>query len=79
MLECKIEIVVDNIQSKDACTIIQVLEPDNVKFPKGSSMDIKNINDKLVIIFKSSKGMKNLIGSVDEVLGHIQVALGVMK
>jgi hypothetical protein len=57
----------------------KALEPDNVNFPEGVSLYVENIDNKLVFNFESKKNMKQLIGTVDEVMEHIQVALKVIE
>ena len=55
------------------------MEPDNVNFPEGLSLYVENIDNKLVFNFESEKNMKHLIGTIDEVLEHVQVALKVIE
>jgi hypothetical protein len=50
-----------------------------VDFPEGLSLYVENIDNKLVFNFESKKNMKHLIGTIDEVLEHIQVALKVIE
>jgi hypothetical protein len=57
----------------------KALEPDNVDFPDGLSLNVENIDNKLVFNFESKKNMKQLISTVDEVMEHIQVALKVIE
>jgi len=57
----------------------KALEPDNVNFPEGLSLYIENIDNNLVFNFESKKNMKQLTGTVDEVMEHIQVALKVIE
>jgi hypothetical protein len=57
----------------------KALEPDNVNFPEGLSLNVENIDNKLVFNFESKKNMKQLTGTVDEVMEHIQVALKVIE
>jgi hypothetical protein len=57
----------------------KALEPDNVNFPEGLSLYVENIDNKLVFNFESKKNMKQLTGTVDEVMEHIQVALRVIE
>jgi hypothetical protein len=57
----------------------KALEPDNVNFPEGLSLYVENIDNKLVFNFESKKNMKQLTGTVDEVMEHIQVALKVIE
>jgi len=43
------------------------------------SLYVENIDNKLVFNFESKKNMKQLIGTVDEVMEHVQVALKVIE
>ena len=78
-LTCQVEIVLNNISKKKAETVKKALEPDNVNFPKGLSLYVENIDNKLIFNFESKQNMKQLVGTVDEVLEHIQVALKVIE
>ena len=77
-LTCQVQITLNNISEKKAETVKKALEPDNVNFPKGLSLCVENIDSKLVFNFESKENMKQLIGSVDEVLEHIQVVIKVI-
>jgi len=76
---CQIQVVLNNIAKEKAETIKKALEPDNVNFPEGLSLYVENIDNKLVFNFESKKNMRHLIGTVDEVVEHIQVALRVIE
>jgi soluble cytochrome b562 len=78
-LTCQMEISLNNISKEKAETVKKALEPDNVDFPEGLSLFVENIDNKLVFNFQSEKNMKHLIGTVDEILEHIQVALKVIE
>lgn len=78
-LTCQVQVILDNISKEKAETVKKALEPDNVNFPEGLSLYIENIDNKLVFNFESKKNMKQLIGTVDEVMEHIQVALKVIE
>ena len=78
-LTCQVQIILDNISKEKANTVQKALEPDNVNFPEGLSLQIENIDNKLVFNFESKKNMKQLIGTIDEVLEHVQVALKVIE
>jgi len=77
-LTCQIQISLNNIAKEKAKTVKKALEPD-VNFPEGLSLNIENMDNKLVFNFESKKNMKHLIGTVDEVMEHIQVALKVIE
>lgn len=78
-LTCKVQVILSNISKEKAETVKKALEPDNVNFPEGLSLYVENIDNKLVFNFESKKNMKQLTGTVDEVMEHIQVALRVIE
>ena len=78
-LTCQVQVILNNISEEKADAVKKALEPDNVNFPEGLSLNVKKIDNKLVFNFESKKDMKKLIGTIDEVLEHIQVALKVIE
>jgi tRNA threonylcarbamoyladenosine modification (KEOPS) complex Pcc1 subunit len=78
-LTCQVQVILNNISKEKAETVKRALEPDNVDFPEGLSLYVENIDNKLVFNFESKKNMKQLTGTVDEVMEHIQVALKVIE
>ena len=76
---CQVQIVLNNLSDEKVNTVKKAIEPDNVNFPKGLSLDVKKIDNKLIFNFKSKDNMKKLINTIDEVLDHIQVALKVIE
>jgi tRNA threonylcarbamoyladenosine modification (KEOPS) complex Pcc1 subunit len=78
-LTCQVQVVLNNISKEKAETVKKALEPDNVNFPEGLSLYIENIDNSLIFNFESKKNMKQLTGTVDEVMEHIQVALKVIE
>ncbi len=78
-LTCQVQIILNNISKEKAETVKKALEPDNVDFPEGLSLNVKNIDNKLVFNFESKKNMKQLTSTVDEVMEHIQVVLKVIE
>ena len=78
-LTCKVQVILNNLSKEKAETVKKALEPDNVNFPKGLSLYIENIDNKLVFNFEGKESMKKLIGIIDEVLEHVQVALKVIE
>ncbi len=64
-LTCQVQVILNNISGEKAETVKKALEPDNVNFPKGLSLYVENIDSK--------------VGTIDEVLEHIQVALKVIE
>ncbi|HSB83459.1 MAG TPA: KEOPS complex subunit Pcc1 [Nitrosarchaeum sp.] len=73
------QVVLSNLSKEKANTVKNALEPDNVNFPEGLSLYVENIDNKLVFNFESKENMKKLIGMIDEVLEHVQVALKVIE
>ncbi len=78
-LTCQVQISLNNLSKDRANTVKKALDPDNVNFPKGLSLSVENIDNKLVFNFENEDDMKKLIATVDEVLAHIQVALKVIE
>ena len=78
-LTCQVQIVLDNLSKEKAQTVKKALDPDNVNFPKGLSLIVENVDNKLVFNFENEDDMKKLISTVDEVLAHVQVALKVIE
>lgn len=78
-LTCQVQVILNNISKTKAETVKKALEPDNVNFPEGLSLYVENIDNKLVFNFESKDNMKKLIGTVDEVLEHVQLALKVIE
>ena len=78
-LTCQVQVIISNISETKAETVKKALEPDNVNFPKGLSLYVENIDTNLIFNFESKENMKHLVGTVDEVLEHIQVALKVIE
>jgi len=50
-----------------------------VDFPESLSLEMKSAGDSLVFDFRGRGDMRKLVGTVDEVLEHIQVALRVIE
>ncbi len=78
-LTCQVKVILNNISKEKAETVKKALEPDNVNFPEGLSLYVENIDNKLVFNFESRNNMKQLIGTIDEVLEHVQVSLKVIE
>ena len=78
-LTCQVKIILDNISKEKAQTVKKALDPDNVNFPKGLSLVVNNIDNKVVFNFENEGDMKKLIGTIDEVLAHVQVSLKVIE
>ncbi len=78
-LTCQVKVILNNISKEKAKTVKKALEPDKVNFPEWLSIYVENIDNKLVFNFESRDNMKQLIGTIDEVLGHVQVSLKVIE
>lgn len=78
-LTCQVQVILNNLSKEKAETVKKALEPDNVNFPEGLSLYVENIDNRLVFNFESKESMNKLIGIIDEVLEHVQVALKVIE
>ncbi|KAG2480062.1 MAG: KEOPS complex subunit Pcc1 [Thaumarchaeota archaeon] len=78
-LRCKVQVNLNNLSKEKAESIKKALEPDNVDFPENLTLQVENVDNKLVLIFQSQGNMKKLIATVDEVLEHVQIALKVIE
>ena len=47
-LNCKLQISINNISEEKAKAVEKALEPDNINFPKGLSLKVEKIDNKLV-------------------------------
>ena len=77
--KCQIEIAINNISKEKAKVIEKALEPDNVDFPKGLSLEIKENENQLVFNFSNVGDLRKLIATVDEVLEHVNLSMEVIK
>jgi tRNA threonylcarbamoyladenosine modification (KEOPS) complex Pcc1 subunit len=77
--KCQIEIIINNISKDKAKVIEKVLEPDNVNFPQGLSLEIKENKNKLIFYFSNEGDLRKLISTVDEVLEHVNLSMEVIK
>ena len=78
-VNCKLQILINNISEEKATAVEKALEPDNVNFPTGLSLKVEKIDNKLVFNFQNNGNMKKLISTGDEVLERVHVSLEVMK
>ena len=78
-LTCQVKIVLDNLSKEKARTIKKALDPDNVNFPEGLSLNVENIDNKVVFKFENEDDIKKLISTIDEVLAHVQMSLKVIE
>ncbi|RNJ76720.1 MAG: hypothetical protein EB829_01175 [Nitrosopumilus sp. H8] len=76
-LTCKVQLLLE-IPGKEAQAVRRALEPDNVDFPEGLSLHIAESEPGLLLCFEGDK-MLQLASTVDEVMGHIQAALGAIR
>ena len=63
---------------EDASSILAEMKNISADLSK-FELEQENIDNKLVFNFESKKNMKHLIGTVDEILEHVQVALKVIE
>ena len=77
--KCQIEIIINNISKDKAKVIEKVLEPDNVNFPQGLSLEIKENKNKLIFYFSNEGDLRKLISTVDEVLEHVNLSMEVIE
>ena len=77
--KCQIEIAINNISKDKAKVIEKALEPDNVNFTQGLSLEIKEKENQLLFSFSSEGDLKKLISTVDEVLEHVNLSMEVIK
>jgi tRNA threonylcarbamoyladenosine modification (KEOPS) complex Pcc1 subunit len=78
-LTCQVQVILNNISKEKAEAVKKAIEPDNVNFPEGLSLNVEKIDNKLVFNFEGKEDMRKLIGTIDEVLEHVQVALKVIE
>ena len=76
-LECKVQVLLNNLSEQKAEAIRKALEPDNVNFPKDLSFTIEKTGTGLVFIFDGKGNIRTLISTIDEVLEQTQVILKV--
>ena len=77
--KCQIEIVINNISKEKAKVNEKALEPDNVDFPKGLSLEINEKKNQLLFYFSNEGDLRKLISTVDEVLEHVNLSMEVIK
>ena len=78
-LTCQVKITLENLSKEKAQTVKRALDPDNVNFPEGLKLVVKNVDNKVVFNFENEDNMKKMISTIDEVLAHVQVALKVIE
>ena len=77
--KCQIEIVINDISKDKAEVIEKSLEPDNVDFPQGLNLEIKEKENQLAFYFSNEGDLRKLISTVDEVLEHVNLSMEVIK
>jgi tRNA threonylcarbamoyladenosine modification (KEOPS) complex Pcc1 subunit len=77
--KCHITIVINNISKDKAKVIVKALEPDNVDFPQGLNLEIKEKKNQLLFYFSNEGDLRKLISTVDEVLEHVNLSMEVIK
>ncbi len=81
-LRCKVLVRI-RLTGGEAAAIREALEPDNVRMPEGLDVDVRDDSARDVLILEFSDagkdGINHLVGTIDEVLEHVQVALGAIR
>lgn len=78
-LTYQVQVVLNNLSEEKADAVKKAIEPDNVNFPKGLSLKIEKIDNRLVFNFEGKEDVRKLIGTIDEVLEHVQIVLKVIE
>lgn len=76
-LQCRVQIILNNLTPQKVSSIRKALEPDNVDFPDNLSLEIENVDNSLVFTFQGKGNIRSLISTIDEVLEQTQVVLRV--
>ncbi|HII36056.1 MAG TPA: hypothetical protein HA319_03225 [Nitrosopumilaceae archaeon] len=76
-LQCRVQIILNNLTPQKINSIRKALEPDNVDFPENLSLEIENVDNSLVFTFQGKGNIRSLISTIDEVLEQTQVVLRV--
>lgn len=74
-LKCRVQVVLNGITTEKAEAVRTAIEPDNVGFPEGQSLEVRGVDGGLCFDFQGLDDMGGLVRTIDEVLEHIQVAL----
>ena len=77
--KCQIAIVINSISKDKAKVIEKALEPDNIDFPKGLNLEIKEKRNQLLFYFSNEGDLRKLISTVDEVLEHVNLSMEIIK
>lgn len=73
-LEINVVIEVNFSKKSEMRAIMKALKPDNINFPKGLSMKMSSQRSTLFLEFSSTRGIKSLLNTIDEILEHISIA-----
>ena len=76
-LQCKVQVILNNLTQQKVDSIRKALEPDNIDFPENLSLQIENVDNSLVFTFQGKGNIRTLISTIDEVLEQTQVVLRV--
>jgi hypothetical protein len=76
-LQCRVQIILNNLTPQKINSIRKALEPDNVDFPENLSLEIENVDNTLVFTFQGNGNIRSLISTIDEVLEQTQIVLRV--
>jgi tRNA threonylcarbamoyladenosine modification (KEOPS) complex Pcc1 subunit len=74
-LKTRVRISIFTGDPSSAKAVYSGLEPDNVGFPEGISMEMKRRGDSLVLTFRSTSVTDTLISTVDDVFEACGVSL----
>ncbi len=90
-LRCAVRVRISDLSESQAGSVIAALEPDNAEMPEGLGVAARygegenGAGSTLTLEFEgveddggAAHAMGSLVGTVDEVLEHVQVALKVM-
>src|SRR3972149_4233439 len=64
-LTCKVQVTLNNISEKKAHAVRMALEPDNVNFPENLTLEVENVDNKLVFNFQSQGNMEKTQNKVE--------------
>lgn len=89
-LKCRVQIGIEGLSEHEAGAVKTALEPDNVRMPEDMQVTVttngKNNAQKCALVLefigqdsKGTHGIGHVVGTVDEVLEHIQVVLKVIR
>jgi hypothetical protein len=59
---------------REAITVAEALSPDNLKVPKGLTVETKVKGRNVVTVIRCKRGLKTMISTIDDVLMCVQAA-----